>query len=52
MAINSQFVDVWCRIVGRQDLYLRDGLHLTNYGAAVLGDELLKVMSGSTPLLG
>jgi len=46
------FVDVWCRFVGRQDLYLRDGLHLTSYGAEVFGEELLKVMSGSTPFLG
>ena len=63
MAINSQlqrmcemeevgFVDVWCRCVGTQDLYLRDGLHLTKYGAAVLCDEFLKVMSNSTPFLG
>ena len=47
-----RFVDVWCRFVGRQDLYLRDGLHLRNYGAAVIGDEFLKVMSDITPFLG
>ena len=63
MATNSQlqrtcemeelgFVDVWCRFVERQDLYLRGRLHLTNYGAAVIGDELLKVMSDTTPVLG
>ena len=63
MAINGQlqrmcdmkevgFVDVWCRFVGREDLYLRGGLHLTNNDAAVLGDEFLKVMSDSTPFLG
>ena len=51
-SVSEQQSTVWCRFVGRQDLYLRDGLHLRNYGAAVIGDEFLKVMSDITPFLG
>ena len=48
MAINTQvqkvymeegvgFVDMWLHFEGRDYFYIRDGLHLTGKGAAVLG---------------
>ena len=48
MAINKQvqkvymeegvsFVDTWLNFVGRDDFFMRDGLHLTGKGAAVIG---------------
>ena len=33
------FVDLWGRFVGRADMYMRNGLHLSGKGAAVF-DEL------------
>ena len=53
MAINTQvqkvcmeegvgFVDMWLNIVGRDDFFMRDGLHLTGKGAAVLGCEFVR----------
>ena len=35
-----RFVDVWGCFVGRADMYMRDGLHLSGKGAAVFADEL------------
>ena len=41
------FVDLWGRFVGRADMYLKDGLHLSGKGAAVFADELsVAVYSG------
>ena len=34
------FVDLWGCFVGRADIYMRDGLHLSGKGAAVFADEL------------
>ena len=34
------FVDLWGRIVGRADMYMKDGLHLSGKGAAVFADKL------------
>ena len=34
------FVDSWGCFVGRADMYIRDGLHLSGKGAAVFADEL------------
>ena len=52
MAINTQiqkvcmedgvsFVDMWLNFVGRDDVFMRDGLHLTGKGATVLGCEFI-----------
>ena len=34
------FVDLWGSFVGRADMYMKDGLHLSGKGAAVFVDEL------------
>ena len=34
------FVDLWGSFVGRADVYMKDGLHLSGKGAAVFADEL------------
>ncbi|KAI0207896.1 Mechanosensory protein 2 [Lamellibrachia satsuma] len=59
MAINTQvqkvcmeegvgFVDMWLNFVGRDDFFMRDGLHLTGKGAAVLGCEFVRVVDKGT----
>ena len=37
------FVDLWGCFVGRADMFMRDGLHLTGKGAAVFADEFLHI---------
>ena len=34
------FVDLWGSFVGRADMYMKDGLHLSGKGAAVFTDKL------------
>ena len=34
------FVDLWESFVGRVDMYMKDGLHLSGKGAAVFADGL------------
>ena len=34
------FVDLWVSFVGRADMYMKDGLHLSGKGAAVFADGL------------
>ena len=34
------FADLWGSFVGRADMYMKDGLHLSGKGAAVFADEL------------
>ena len=34
------FVDLWGSFVGRADIYMKDGLHLSGKGAAVFADGL------------
>ena len=34
------FVDLWGSFVGKEEMYLRDGLHLRGKGAAVLAEGL------------
>ena len=34
------FVDMWGCFVGRADMFMRDGLHVSGKGAAVFADEL------------
>ena len=59
MAINTQvqkvcmeegvgFVDMWLNFVGRGDFFMRDGLHLTGKGAAVLACEFVRVVDKGT----
>ena len=33
------FVDLWGSFVGRADMYMKDGLHLSGKGAAVFADK-------------
>ena len=42
------FIDMWLTFVGRVDFFMRDGLHLTGNGAAVLGCEFVCVVDEST----
>ena len=34
------FVDLWGSFVGRADMYMKDGLHLSGKGAAVFAEGL------------
>jgi len=38
------FVDLWGYFVGKEDMYMRDGLHLSGKGAAVFSENLLRSM--------
>ena len=35
-----RFVDLWGSFVGRADMYMKDGIHLSGKGAAVFADKL------------
>ena len=49
---NVGFVDLWSKFAGRPDLYRKDGLHMTDRGAEVLGAGLAMAMgSGWAPFL-
>ena len=59
MVINTQvqkvcmegdvgFVKMWLNFVGRDDLFTRDGLHLTGKDVAVLGCEFVRVVDEGT----
>ena len=59
MTINTQvhkvcieegigFVDMWLNFMGRDDVFMRDGLHLTMKDAAVLGFEFVMVVEDGT----
>ena len=39
------FVDLWGFFVGRADMFMRDGLHLSGKGAAVFAYELLRTVN-------
>ena len=41
------FVDLWGCFVGRADVYMRDGLHLSGKGAAVFAHELSAAVESS-----
>ena len=36
------FVDLWGYFVGKEDMYMRDGLPLSGKGAAVFSENLLR----------
>ena len=42
------FVDLWGYFVGKEDMYVRDGLHLSGKGAAVFSENLLQSMDRGT----
>ena len=41
-------VDLWGYFVGKEDMYVRDGLHLSGKGAAVFSENLLQSMDRGT----
>ena len=41
-------VDLWGYFVGKEDMYMRDGLHLSGKGAAVFSENLLRSMDSGT----
>ena len=38
------FIDLWGYFVGKEDMYMRDGLHLSGKGTAVFSENLLRSM--------
>ena len=40
------FVDLWDSFVGKEEMYSRDGLHLSGKRAAVFGEELSGAVAG------
>ena len=42
------FVDLWGYFVGKEDMYMRDGLHLSGKGAALFSENLLESMDRGT----
>ena len=42
------FVDLWGYFVGKENMYMRDGLHLSGKGAAVFSENLLGLMDSGT----
>ena len=42
------FVDLWGYFVGREDMYMTDGLHLSGKGAAVFSENMLRSMDNGT----
>ena len=42
------FVDLWGYILGREDMYMTDSLHLSGKGAAVFSENLLRSMDNGT----
>ena len=47
-----EFVDLWGSFVGRADMYMKDGFHLSGKGAAVFADELSEVSNWKSVLSG
>ena len=41
-------VDLWGYFVGKEDMYMRDCLHLSGKGAAVFSENLLRSMDNGT----
>ena len=42
------FVALWGYFVVKEDMYMRDGLHLSGKGAAVFSENLLRSMDSGT----
>ena len=43
-----EFLDLWGYFFGKEDMYVRDGLHISVKGAAVFSDNLLRSMDNGT----
>ena len=41
-------LDLWGRFVRKEDMYVRDGLHLSGKGAAVFSENLLQSTDSGT----
>ena len=39
------YMDMWDTLVGKEELYLRDGLHLNGKGAAVFAEGLSRAVA-------
>ena len=42
------FIDLWGHFVGKEDMYMRDGLHLSGKGAAVCSENFLRSKDSGT----
>ena len=42
------FVDMWASFIQREELFMNDGLHLSEKGAAVLGSEFMRCLGEGT----
>ena len=42
------FIDLWGYFVGKEDMHVRYGLHLSRKGAAVFSETLLRSMDSGT----
>ena len=42
------FLDLWGYVVGKEDMYMRDCLHISGKGAAVFSENLLHSMDSGT----
>ena len=42
------FIDLWGYFDGKEDMYVRDGLHLSGKGAAVFSENLVRSMDSGT----
>ena len=42
------FVDLWGYFIGKEDMFMRDGLHLSGKGTEVLSENLLRSMNNGT----
>ena len=42
------FIDLWGYLIGKEDMYIIDGLHLSGKGAAVFSKNLLQSVDSGT----
>ena len=42
------FIDLWAYFVGKEDMYMKDGLRLSGTSAAVFSENLLRFMDSGT----
>ena len=43
--VDVGYVDLWDSFVGKEDMYVRDGLHLSGKGAAVFAEGLPRAVT-------
>ena len=46
--MKKKELDLWGYFVGKEDMFMRDGLHLSGKGAAVFSENLLRSMDNGT----